>query len=81
MDKEYFLALAKVRMERAKELLVEAKELLDRESYKSANNRAFYAIEMSLKALLAMELLPRMTIRKLHGRSKFVMRPTMMIFM
>ena len=25
MDKEYFLALAKVRMERAKELLIEAK--------------------------------------------------------
>lgn len=55
MDKEYFLALAKVRMERAKELLVEAKELLNRESYKSANNRAFYAIEKSVKALLATE--------------------------
>ena len=53
MDKEYYLALAKVRMDRAKELLVEAKELLDRESYKSANNRAFYAIEKSVKALLA----------------------------
>lgn len=33
MDKEYYLALAQVRMERAKELLVEAKELLDRESF------------------------------------------------
>ena len=55
MDKEYFLALAKVRMERAKELLVEAKDLLDREAYKSANNRAFYAIEKSVKALLATE--------------------------
>lgn len=55
MDKEYYLTLAKVRMERAKELLVEAKELLDRESYKSANNRAFYAIEKSVKALLATE--------------------------
>ena len=93
MDKEYFLALAKVRMERAKELLVEAKELLNRESYKSANNRAFYAIEKSVKALLATEQievtthngglkhLPQMIIRKLHGQNKFVMRPTMMIFM
>ena len=53
MDNEYYLALAKVRMERAKELLVESKDLLDRESYKSANNRAFYAIEKSVKALLA----------------------------
>lgn len=45
MDKEEYLILAKVRMERARELLDEAKELLDRESYKSANNRAFYSIE------------------------------------
>lgn len=55
MDKEYYLVLAKVRMERAKELLEEAKELLANESYKSANNRAFYAIEKSVKALLATE--------------------------
>ncbi len=53
MDKEYYLALAKVRMDRAKELLIESKELLLKESYKSANNRAFYAIEKSIKALLA----------------------------
>lgn len=55
MDNEYYMALAKVRMERAKELINEAKELLDREAYKSANNRAFYAIEKSVKALLATE--------------------------
>ena len=55
MDKEYYMALAKVRMERAKELINEAKELLDKEAYKSANNRAFYAIEKSVKALLATE--------------------------
>ncbi len=55
MDKEYYLALAKVRMERAKELLIESKDLLEKESYKSANNRAFYAIEKSVKALLATE--------------------------
>ena len=40
-------------MERAGELLTEAENLLDRGAYKSANNRAFYAIEKSVKALLA----------------------------
>lgn len=53
MDKGYAHVLAKVRLERAVELLVEAQELLAKESYKSANNRAFYAIEKSIKALLA----------------------------
>lgn len=55
MDREYYLELARVRMDRAKELLEESKELLERESYKSANNRAFYAMEKALKALLATE--------------------------
>lgn len=55
MDKEYYDALAKVRLKRAKELLEEAIGLLERDSYKSANNRAFYAMEKSIKALLAME--------------------------
>lgn len=45
MDKEYYEALAKVRSERAKELLDEAVELLEKGSYKSANNRTFYAME------------------------------------
>ena len=40
-------------MERAVELLSEAQDLLMKESYKSANNRAFYSIEKSIKALLA----------------------------
>ncbi|MCI5902859.1 MAG: hypothetical protein MRZ74_10065 [Blautia sp.] len=40
MDEEYYIALAKVRMERAGELLAEAENLLDRGAYKSANNRA-----------------------------------------
>ncbi len=54
MDRGYYDTLAKVRLKRAKELLEEAIGLLDRESYKSANNRAFYAMEKSIKALLAM---------------------------
>lgn len=53
MDKEYAQILAKVRLDRAIELLLEAQELLKKESYKSANNRAFYAIEKAIKALLA----------------------------
>ena len=53
MDEEYYIALAKVRMERSWELLDEAETLLKQNAYKSANNRAFYAIEKSLKALLA----------------------------
>lgn len=53
MDKEYYNALIRVRLERAEELLDEAKDLLSKGSYKSANNRAFYSIEKSIKALLA----------------------------
>ena len=53
MEKEYYEALAKVRLERAEELLQEAKDLLEKEAYKSANNRAYYAIEKGLNALLA----------------------------
>lgn len=53
MDKEYAQILAKLRLERAIELLSEAQELLVKGSYKSANNRAFYAMEKSIKALLA----------------------------
>lgn len=55
MDKEYFDTLAKIRIGRAKELLDDATELLKKGSYKSANNRAFYAMEKGVKALLAMK--------------------------
>jgi uncharacterized protein (UPF0332 family) len=37
-------------MDRAKELRDEAIELLEKGAYKSANNRAFYAMEKSIKA-------------------------------
>ena len=55
MDKETYRVLASVRMERAIELVDEAKELLQNERYKSANNRAFYAMEKTMKALLAIK--------------------------
>lgn len=55
MDKNYQKELARVRLERARELYAEAKGLLEKNAYKSANNRAYYAIEKSLKALLAVK--------------------------
>ena len=55
MDKETYRVLASVRMERAIELVDEAKELLQNERYKSANNRAFYAMEKTMTALLAIK--------------------------
>lgn len=61
MDKSYQNELAKVRLERAQELLVEAEELLEKDAYKSANNRAYYAIEKSVKALLAMKEIDAVT--------------------
>lgn len=61
MDKEQGMILAKLRLDRAKELLTESQELLNRGSFKSANNRAFYAIEKSIKALLATELVEVVT--------------------
>lgn len=57
MDDKDFKALALVRLDRAKELYTESKELVKMNSYKSANNRAFYAIEKCIKALLATQQL------------------------
>ena len=61
MDKEQGMILAKLRLDRAKELVTESQELLEKGSFKSANNRAFYAIEKSIKALLATELVEVIT--------------------
>ena len=43
------------RLEQAKEELNDAKILFDIKSYKSANNRAYYAIFHAIKAVLALE--------------------------
>ena len=45
--------LARVRYERAEELLKAANILLKEEDYKSANNRAFYSAEQAIKAVLS----------------------------
>ncbi|MBR1477054.1 MAG: HEPN domain-containing protein [Lachnospiraceae bacterium] len=55
MDEKNRNALAKVRIERAQELLEEAKRLMVDGAYKSANNRAYYSFEKSIKALLALK--------------------------
>lgn len=53
MEKADYDALARVRMEGAQMCLKEAEHLLADELYKGANNRAFYAMEKAVKALLA----------------------------
>ena len=53
MEEDNYKILAKIRLERAEELLREAEILFENQSYKSANNRAYYVIEKSLTALLA----------------------------
>lgn len=47
--------LAKHRLEQSREDLMAAKLLYKSELYKSANNRAYYSIFHSIKAVLAME--------------------------
>ena len=45
--------LAIIRIERAEELIQTAKNELLREDYKSANNRALYAMEKAVRSVLA----------------------------
>lgn len=52
MEDKYYDEVVRIQMERAEELLVDAEELLQRDSYKSANNRAYYAMEKAVNALL-----------------------------
>lgn len=47
--------LAKHRLEQAKEDLIAANVMYDLELYKSSNNRAYYSIFHSIKAVLALE--------------------------
>ena len=47
--------LARLRLERATELISETKMMLENRMYKSANNRAYYAAEKALKAILALK--------------------------
>ena len=55
MNADNMKDLAKIRFERAQELIVDAENLLKSDSYKSANNRAYYASEKAIKAALAVK--------------------------
>lgn len=47
--------LAKYRLERAKEILIESKDSLMQEHYKLSTNRSYYAMFSATKALLALK--------------------------
>ncbi len=49
------IEFAQYRLERAKETLKTAKVIFDIKDYKSANNRAYYAIFYAIRAILALE--------------------------
>ncbi len=53
MNRKYYVDLKEARLTRSDELLAEAEYLLEKQAYKSANNRAYYAIEQGIKVLLA----------------------------
>jgi len=55
MDKKTDLDLAKYRLEQAKESLTDAELLYRNKRYKSANNRAYYSIFYSVRAVLTIE--------------------------
>ena len=54
IDKKGRVDLAISRINWAKELLDDAKDMIEKGSYRSANNRAFYSMEKSVKSLLAL---------------------------
>ena len=55
MQRDYAAALCGYRMEMAAEMLEAARRELDAESWKSANNRAYYAIFHAMRAILALD--------------------------
>ena len=52
---EQAIEISKVRFDHAKECLQDAKLLLAGESYRSAANRAYYAIFHAMRAVLALD--------------------------
>lgn len=55
MQEQEVKALSAVRLEHAKECLLDARTLLQAESYRSAANRAYYAIFHAMRAVLALD--------------------------
>ena len=55
MQYEEKKALSQVRLERAYACLTDAKNLLDKQGYASAANRAYYAVFHAMRAVLALD--------------------------
>lgn len=55
MLKDEFIILSKYRLENAKETLEAAKILYESACYKDGNNRAYYTVFHSMRAVLALE--------------------------
>lgn len=55
MQYEDLKALSDVRLSHAEECLMDAKHLLELESYKSAANRSYYAVFHAMRAVLAFD--------------------------
>ena len=81
--------LAKVRYERAEELLRTANILLEEEDYKSANNRAFYSAEQAIKAVLSIieknsethnGIISSFNMEFIHKPSKYFSKDDMRMF-
>lgn len=56
MQNEDIISLSKVRLEHAEECIAAAKQLMLSASYKSAANRAYYAVFHAIRAVLAFDL-------------------------
>ena len=55
MELEQLRALSKIRLEHADECISAAKSLIESENFKSAANRAYYAIFHAMRAVLAFD--------------------------
>ncbi len=55
MHSETVISLSKYRIEQAEEFLRDAEHNLEVEAYKTANNRAYYSIFHSIRAILALD--------------------------
>lgn len=55
MHDDLTTTLAKYRLDRAKELIKDAEQLYEAGSYKSGNNRAYYAIFYTIRAVIALD--------------------------
>ena len=59
MDLTNKINLSKVRLEHAKDSLLDAQEALKSERYKNAANRSYYAIFHAMRAVLALDGIDR----------------------